>query len=435
VPGDELVDFMLHDLDGAVRSLSSFRGRRVLLVNWSPTCGFCTRIATTLGGLEAPLRREGVDLVFLASGDADSNRAVLADGGLLAPLLLRDGKETDPFGGMGTPAAFLLGADGTVARDLAVGADEVPKLAAELACVDDVDTEEADDAGSDDVRYLPAPGAMCGPAGGAGGHNSTDWQGTRAYRVGAFHIGLRHNGDATADVLDRLFAGARVRDARVPENYSVALTLESGGGRSSRELDLLVYGGTQLVRSRAPSRVLAALLAYLSDDLGLVDDTRVTAVAATAVVRDGRAHLLPPGLVNYVKELQPRWSRAGFALVDAPNTRIDVERRELVVAAPAVPYDASVLDELDATTRLGAELPRVRSGRYPLATWFLIRAPQAPALSPALAVTSALALVSNRDDVEACIGELADLFTEVNARPLWYGNARELVDGVDAALR
>src|SRR5216684_295710 len=39
VVGDVLDDFTLPDLDGNDVALSSFRGRQVLLVNWSPGCG------------------------------------------------------------------------------------------------------------------------------------------------------------------------------------------------------------------------------------------------------------------------------------------------------------------------------------------------------------------------------------------------------------
>src|SRR5215510_13216086 len=43
--GEELDDFTLADFDGTARTLSDSRGRDLLVVNWSPTCGFCTMIA------------------------------------------------------------------------------------------------------------------------------------------------------------------------------------------------------------------------------------------------------------------------------------------------------------------------------------------------------------------------------------------------------
>ena len=62
--GDELDDFTLPDLDGAERSLSEFRGKRVLLVNWSPGCGFCVKIAAELGALHPLLVEHDVELVL-----------------------------------------------------------------------------------------------------------------------------------------------------------------------------------------------------------------------------------------------------------------------------------------------------------------------------------------------------------------------------------
>src|ERR1700683_5238522 len=43
--GDELEAFTLPSLEGPAIDWSSLRGRRVLLVNWNPGCGFCEVIA------------------------------------------------------------------------------------------------------------------------------------------------------------------------------------------------------------------------------------------------------------------------------------------------------------------------------------------------------------------------------------------------------
>ena len=216
-PGDELDDFTLPDLTGDERALSDSRGKRVLLVNWSPGCGFCVAIAAELAALAPLLEEQRVDLVFVAIGDADANRAVLDDAGLAAPVLLRGDTEVDPFAGTGTPAAYLLDEDGRLVETMVVGSDQVPKLARDLAGVDPgapyrvIDEPDVLEDPPDDERgrYLPAPGAMCGPGGGGGGANRTDWKGTRAYAIGGYHVGLRYDVDETADVLDRLFRGAR----------------------------------------------------------------------------------------------------------------------------------------------------------------------------------------------------------------------------------
>ena len=123
--GEVLEPLSLTDLDGAPAALETAPDRRVFLVNWSPGCGFCITTAAALAAAEDGLAAAGIDLVFLTTGDPDENRRVLGEAGLGAPALLR-GDEGDPFAGFGTPAAYLLDADGRVAEPMAYGANEVP---------------------------------------------------------------------------------------------------------------------------------------------------------------------------------------------------------------------------------------------------------------------------------------------------------------------
>jgi peroxiredoxin len=440
-PGAELDDFTLPDLAGEERSLRDFRGKRTLLVNWSPGCGFCVMIADELARLHPLLAARDVELVLVTLDDAEANRAVHDEHGLTAPTLLRDGTDVDPFRGTGTPAAYLIDPDGTLAEAMVVGADQVPTLARDLAGVDPAtpyggadDDVELD---PDEVRgqYLPAPGAMCGPGGG-GASNNTEWDGTRAYALGEYHVGIRYDDDTTAEVLDRLFAGARVKDRRVPDNYSVALggTKTTKGAGASRSLKLLVHGSRQLVRSRSGGRVLQALLQYLSADLD-ADDSKLVRVHATAMVRDGDAVLVPAGLVDHVKQLQPRLAKIGASIVDTPRTLLDVPAGELVVPEPTVPHDASVIAELDAGVKLGNELPWVRPGRYPLRAWLLVRSPdQIGPMTPGVAVTSAVSSLYDLDDLVGSVDVLGELFTTVPPIGVWYESADELVREVRAAF-
>ena len=438
VVGDSLADVAFTDFTGAERSLREFVGRRVLLLNWSPFCGFCTKIAGQLGKLEQPLHDEGVELVFLTTGEEEANRAVFAEGALGAPVFVRAEGARDPFGGTGTPAAFVLDEAGAIADGMVVGADRVPLLASDLAGVDAADGSVA----MDGVRYLPAPGAMCGPGGGAaGGSNATEWQGVRAYAFGEHHVGVKYDDEQTALVLDRLFPGAAVDDARTPENYSVALggTPTTKGAGASRSLKLLVRGGQQLVRSRSGARVLAGLLQHLAADLTPpASDASLLSVYATAVVSDGRAALVPAGLVDHLKVFQPRLAKAGITLVDVPGPLLDPVTAELVVPEPTVTFDASVLDELDAETKLGNELPWVRPGRYPLAAWLVVRGPESVgALSPGLALTAMLGLVLGVDDLDrttAVVDQLRGLLERTRVSGAWYESVDDLVAQLRAAF-
>ena len=50
--GSEVPRFSRRDLDGRDVELADLRGRRLVLVNWSPSCGFCSSIASELASLK-----------------------------------------------------------------------------------------------------------------------------------------------------------------------------------------------------------------------------------------------------------------------------------------------------------------------------------------------------------------------------------------------
>jgi peroxiredoxin len=125
--------FRLPDLDGEEVGLEDFEAR-VLLVHWSPECGFCREIATDLARLHTDLQRRRTELVLVSYSSPESNRALLDAHGLRCPVLLQpDGATVEGFARMGTPVAYLLDEKGRVAKPIAVGAREVPALAEEAA--------------------------------------------------------------------------------------------------------------------------------------------------------------------------------------------------------------------------------------------------------------------------------------------------------------
>lgn len=131
--GTLLPDFELPALDGKTVSWKEFRGRKVLLVNWSARCGFCDRIAPDLAGLEPGLEKAGIRLLLLSSGTAEAEREAAAEHGLRSPILLqKPGAPIEAFQDLGTPVAYLLDEDGKTARPLAIGSDQVLDLAREV---------------------------------------------------------------------------------------------------------------------------------------------------------------------------------------------------------------------------------------------------------------------------------------------------------------
>jgi peroxiredoxin len=132
--GSTLQPFRLQNLDGGFVGLDSFRGKRVLLTNWSTTCGWCGAIADDLSRLAGGLRSRGTELVLVSRGGSEANKVFAHQHGLDATILLADGAgDVEAFRQIGTPAAYLLDEEGRVAAPLALGATQVPALAAEAA--------------------------------------------------------------------------------------------------------------------------------------------------------------------------------------------------------------------------------------------------------------------------------------------------------------
>jgi len=131
--GEPIPPFRLPDTEGVEVALADLADRRVLLVNWSPRCGFCTRIAPELAELQPELEAGGVEMVFITLGDAEENRPLLEEHGLRPRVLYGDGQDVEVFAGVGTPSAYLVDADGKALSQLMIGADKVPDLAREAA--------------------------------------------------------------------------------------------------------------------------------------------------------------------------------------------------------------------------------------------------------------------------------------------------------------
>jgi peroxiredoxin len=121
--------FELPAVSGERVSLSDYRGRRVVLVHWSPGCGFCVQIAPELAALEPKLRARDTALVLVSYGDNEPNEALAEEHGLGCPILLQTpGQQLPAFQGLGTPVAYLLDEEARVAAPVAIGAIQVPEL-------------------------------------------------------------------------------------------------------------------------------------------------------------------------------------------------------------------------------------------------------------------------------------------------------------------
>src|SRR5215831_6061081 len=71
--GATLDHFSLPDLTGKMIASDDLRGNRLLLVHWSPGCGFCAKIGPALAELQPALREHAVQLLLISYGDVESN--------------------------------------------------------------------------------------------------------------------------------------------------------------------------------------------------------------------------------------------------------------------------------------------------------------------------------------------------------------------------
>lgn len=450
--GEELVPFTAPDLGGAPVDLAALRSRRVLLVNWSPACGYCAKIAPDLAEAQPALAEQGVSLVLLTAGEAEANRELLQTHGLDALTLLREGIEedfVDPFPSMGTPVAYLLDVDGRVAEPLAFGAGEVPALARKVAGLQepepvdsagpehdhDADQEhdhDHEEAPAGGPRYLQASAGVCNPGAGSG-MKPRDWARTSAYSVGEFHIGIRADSLATDELLGRVFPAHRLPDdVEAPDNYSVVLG--DGSKKGARSLNLLVWANTTVVRSRSPRRVLVALAGHLSSVLE-PDDALLRTTNVGALVGD-TAILLPGVVMQWLEDVQPRLSRLGVRLVDQPYSTIDPERLELVVPEPRVQVDEAALAEVPEQAPSRSELPQVEPGRYPLRAWTLWETDDLEGqFSRARAVAASLpSVMSKPENLEGLLSQLGRLVEAISPVPLVFTTAEELTESLREKL-
>ena len=122
--------FKLPDLQGRTVSLEEYRGRRVLLVFSDPQCGPCDELAPDLARLHQEHAHNGLALVLVGRGNAEENRLKAQHHGLRFPVVLQEKwKLSKQYGIFATPVAFLIGKDGVIAKDVAVGRDAILALA------------------------------------------------------------------------------------------------------------------------------------------------------------------------------------------------------------------------------------------------------------------------------------------------------------------
>ena len=125
--------FSLPDLNGTNRSLSEWRGRRLLLVFFDPESSFCQRLLPLLAALRLDVVQGRPMPLIVTTGDLDTNRRLFDGSEFDGPVLLqREMEVASAYKVDATPMSYLIEADGSIASGLAVGIQATLILAGEM---------------------------------------------------------------------------------------------------------------------------------------------------------------------------------------------------------------------------------------------------------------------------------------------------------------
>src|SRR6266568_4618783 len=128
--GEPAPVFSLPDLRGRMISLEDYRGQRVLLVFTDPQCGPCDELAPDLVRLHREHTNNGLSLIMVGRGDQLENRRKAAQHGVQFPVVIQPKwKLAKEYGTYATPAGFLIGEDGVITSEAALGKDAILALA------------------------------------------------------------------------------------------------------------------------------------------------------------------------------------------------------------------------------------------------------------------------------------------------------------------
>jgi peroxiredoxin len=133
-PGIEAPAFELPDLAGVKQTLAQYRGRKVLLIFFNPSCGFCVKMVPQLAALPIDAKDRPMPLV-VSTGPADANRKLIEEHKIRCPVLLQPQTEVaNLYQAHGTPMGYLIDEAGMIAGPAAVGADGLLELAEPRKC-------------------------------------------------------------------------------------------------------------------------------------------------------------------------------------------------------------------------------------------------------------------------------------------------------------
>ncbi len=113
------LDFVIKNLDGKDVSLTSFKGKVILLNFWATWCGPCKAEIPGFVELQAKYPNDLVVVGYSVDDDAPKARAFANEFKMNYPILLGEGREDlqDSYGPIwGIPASFIISRDGRLCK-------------------------------------------------------------------------------------------------------------------------------------------------------------------------------------------------------------------------------------------------------------------------------------------------------------------------------
>jgi peroxiredoxin len=121
--------FTLPDVTGRTVSLESYRGRKVLLVFSDPNCGPCDELAPELVRVHREHLDNNLAVIMVGRGDLAENQKKAVQFGLEFPVVMQEKwKLSKEYGIFATPVGYLIGEDGIIQRNVAMGGREILSL-------------------------------------------------------------------------------------------------------------------------------------------------------------------------------------------------------------------------------------------------------------------------------------------------------------------
>jgi peroxiredoxin len=121
--------FQLAGINGQTLTLDMLRasGKLVMLIFSDPGCGPCNALLPDVARWQSD-HADKLTIALISRGTPEANRTKIAEHGLTHVLLQRDREVAQAYQAHGTPTAVIVRPDGTIASDMAAGAEAIGQL-------------------------------------------------------------------------------------------------------------------------------------------------------------------------------------------------------------------------------------------------------------------------------------------------------------------